>query len=273
MNYKTAKTFLLEHSSLLRKVQRVKNRTHIISRVKRWFFYPYHSVLRGLIFTAKGCQYQTNGCRFIIPRKLISLPMRAQFHADVYEENERSLVREFVRSDDKVLELGACIGVVACVTETLLTDKAAKHVVVEANPYLIPWLIKNRNRNGAKFVVEFCAISEGASVTFNLNDRIDRGSLLQDGSDSVAVPCRTVKELEQKHGAFNTLVMDIQGAEIDVLKMTGDLLNHYRLLIIEWHESITGVQTVKDSRAMLERYGFTMSRQIGSVEAWERATK
>ncbi|MHC4517215.1 MAG: FkbM family methyltransferase [Planctomycetota bacterium] len=266
MSSRTAKTFLLAHCGLLRGFQR------IVGRVKRWCFNPYHSVLRGLIFTAKGCRYETDGCRFILPRKLISLPFRAQFHADVYEKRERSLVREFIRSDDKVLELGACLGVVACVTETRLTNEAAKHVVVEANPYLIPWVFKNRHRNGVKFVVEFCAIADGAYATFNLNDRIDRGSLQQEGSSSVSVPCRTVEELERKHGAFNALVMDIQGAEIDVLKMTGDLLSHYRLLIIEWHESITGVQTVKDSRAMLERCGFTLSRQIGPVEAWERAT-
>ncbi|MHC4216477.1 MAG: FkbM family methyltransferase [Planctomycetota bacterium] len=139
--------------------------------------------------------------------------------------------------------------------------KAAKHVVVEANPYLIPWLFKNRHRNDAKFVVEFCAIAEEAHTTFNLNDRIDRGSIQQEGSSSVSVPCRTVKDLERKHGAFNALVMDIQGAEIDVMKMTGDILNNYRLLIIEWHESITGAQAVKDYRAILQRCGFTLSRQ------------
>lgn len=270
MSYRAAKDFLLQRSSLIRKAAHVKNNLHLVRRFKERFYYPYHSSLRGLLFIAKGCRYETDGCRFIVPRKLVSLPMLAQYHSDVYEEKERALVREYVRPDDKVLELGGCIGVVACVTERLLTDKTSSHVVVEANPNLIPWLFKNRNRNGAQFIVEFCAIAEGDVITFNLNDRIDKGSLFEEGSNTVSVPCRTVEELEQKHGEFNTLVMDIQGAEIEVLKIAGDLLSHYRLLIIEWHESITGVEPVEASKAMLTQYGFTMRKQIGSVEAWER---
>jgi len=239
-------------------------------RVKRWCLNPYSSVLRGLLFTAKGCRYKTDACRFVLPRKLMSLPFRAQFHANVYEERERSLVREFIRADDRVLELGACIGVVACVTDKQLADTAATHVVVEANPFLLPWLFRNRRLNDARFVVEFCAISDGACATFNLNDRIDRGNIQQPGGHSVSVPCQTVEELERKHGAFNVLLMDIQGAEIDVFKRAEDLLSHYRLVIVEWHESITGAQAIEKGKAILERYGFTLSKQIGPVEAWQR---
>lgn len=270
MDYKKTKDYLLERSWMLRKVAQFKNKLRLFRRFKRRFYYPYYSVLRGLLFIAKGCRYETDGCRFIVPRKLISLPMLAQYHSDVYEEHERALVREHVRPDDKVLELGGCIGVVACVTERLLTDKAATHVVVEANPNLIPWLLKNLSRNDAQSIVEFCAIAEGNVIAFNLNDRIDKGSLFEKGSNTVSVPCRTIMDLEQKYGEFNTLVMDIQGAEIEVLKIAGDLLNHYRLLVIEWHEYITGAESIESSKAMLTRYGFTLSKQIGPVEAWER---
>ncbi len=241
-----------------------------VRRVKRWCFNPYNSVLRGLIFTAKGCRYKTDACRFVLPRKLMSLPFRAQFQANVYEERERSLVREFIRADDRVLELGACIGVVACVTEKQLADTAAKHVVVEANPYLLPWVFKNRRLNNANFVVEFCAIAKGALAAFSLNDRIDRGNLQEQSERSVSVPCRTVEELERKHGTFNVLVMDIQGAETEVLKRAEELLSHYRLVIVEWHESITGAQAIKEGKAVLERRGLTLSKQIGPVEAWEQ---
>ena len=266
MGISTCKTTVLAHWNPLQGLR------HVIRYLKRSFYNPYRSVLRGLIFTATGCEYKTEGCRFVLPRKLIDLPFRAQFHADVYEQRERSLVREFVRSDDRVLELGACLGVVACVTEKQLTDEAAKHVVVEANPYLVPWVIKNCRLNDANFVVEFCAVGDGPHAALNLNDRIDRGSLLQAGKSCVSVPCRTVGELERKHGAFNVLVMDIQGAEIEVFKRGEEFLNHYRLVIVEWHQSITGAQSIRDCKGVLERCGLTLSRQIGPVEAWERVS-
>src|SRR6185436_18924272 len=114
--------------------------------------------LSGLIFDLRGGCYRTDGCQFSIPRNLTSLGYRSCFLRDTYEKEERELIKNLVRSNDSVLEFGACLGVVSCVTNKLLADKT-KHVVVEANPLVIPSLYRNRELNQAGFLVEHCAIS------------------------------------------------------------------------------------------------------------------
>jgi len=51
-----------------------------------------------------------------------------------------------------VLELGGCLGVLSCTINKRLGDPT-KHVVLEANPALIPYLRGNREINRAAFIV------------------------------------------------------------------------------------------------------------------------
>jgi predicted O-methyltransferase YrrM len=48
-----------------------------------------------------------------------------------------------LRPEERVLELGGCLGVVSCSINTLLRDPS-RHVVVEANPKLLAYLYENR---------------------------------------------------------------------------------------------------------------------------------
>ena len=58
-----------------------------------------------------------------------------------------------------VIEFGGCIGVISCLTNKKIKDKK-KHIVVEAQPYLIETLKKNRNNNDCKLVYQlFCMLS------------------------------------------------------------------------------------------------------------------
>src|SRR5262245_43618744 len=97
--------------------------------------------LLGLIFDLKGGHFRADGCTFRIPRDVTRLSYRACFLTDAYEREERELVRQWVRPEDRVIELGACLGIVSCVTNRLLADKS-KHVVVEANPFCIASLYR-----------------------------------------------------------------------------------------------------------------------------------
>jgi hypothetical protein len=91
-------------------------------------------------------RYRTEGLSFEIPREQTTRAMRGRFAFDTYELPERELIRKYLPSNARVLELGGGIGVVSCLTNSLLRDKHA-HVVVEANPLLIPFLESNRDLN------------------------------------------------------------------------------------------------------------------------------
>ena len=104
--------------------------------------------LGGFLFDLRGGIFKVDGCRFLIAKDLTTMSYRAEFLSDAYEAEERQLVQEYVKPGDSVLELGACIGVVSCVTNKMLADKS-RHVVVEANPFCIPSLYRNRDLNRA----------------------------------------------------------------------------------------------------------------------------
>ena len=54
-----------------------------------------------------------------------------------------------------VVELGGSAGIVACLTNSLLLDPT-RHIVVEANPNLVPILERNRQTNGCQFGISAC---------------------------------------------------------------------------------------------------------------------
>jgi 16S rRNA A1518/A1519 N6-dimethyltransferase RsmA/KsgA/DIM1 with predicted DNA glycosylase/AP lyase activity len=70
----------------------------------------------------------------------------------VFEKHERETIKRCLDPNLPVVEVGGCIGVVACTTNRLLQEPS-KHVVVEANPDLVPVLEANRQLNQCEFVV------------------------------------------------------------------------------------------------------------------------
>ena len=92
--------------------------------------------IKGAMFDLMGGHFRVDGCTFAIPKRLTSVAYRSCFFDRSYEAEERELIRALVKPDDQVLELGACLGVVSCVTNKLLRDNT-RHVVVEGNPFCI----------------------------------------------------------------------------------------------------------------------------------------
>lgn len=226
-------------------------------------------LIAGLLFTITNRYYKTDGCRFKIPYKIIHLAFRSRFFFDVYEIEERTLIKEFVRAQDRVLELGGCIGVVSCVTNKLLSAKKSGHVVVEANPQLIDPLCYNRGLNNCNFLVEFGAIATGPEAIFHIDKQVVRGSVKRETKEAIKIPAFSIQDLEQKHGFFDVLIMDIQGAEYDVIKNFQEALKHFRLIIMETHEYIVGKDKIEECRDILKSNGFNLKKKIALVEAWE----
>ena len=49
------------------------------------------------------------------------------------------------------------------------------------------------------------------------------------------LPGRSWRELDNRYGPFTTLIIDIEGSELDVFEASRDLLQKYRLVIAELH--------------------------------------
>jgi FkbM family methyltransferase len=235
-----------------------------------WFYYNIIQWVEGAVFDLRGGRFRADGCIFTIPKDQTSRAYRACFFDGSYEASERKLVRKFVRPTDSVLELGACLGVVSCVTNKILGDKT-RHVVVEGNPFCIPTLQRNRELNHSGFSVENCAVSNEPDVMFYLHPiYIVGGTTQRESSRPVRVPSRSLAELDACHGPFNVLIMDIEGAELEIFSTSQDQLDRYRLVIVEFHPWAIGEVAVEHCRQLLTAAGLIFKERTEYTEAWQR---
>ncbi len=260
----------------LRHARRVVEPTlGLVERARRKVHrFKYNEPLAATYMTLLDKPYRTTGLEFDYPRDQVGYLQRSRFFYDVYEWEERELVGRHLRPDDRVLELGACIGVVSCTIDQVLTGPGAGLVAVEPNPDLYDYLDRNRRRNDCGFVIERCAISDDDEVEFYVDSLMTRGRLGESvDSTTVTVPGRSLDDLQADHGRFSAMVMDIQGTEQHVL--TGDLgsLADLRLLVVEWHPQEIGPDAVEECRANLLANGFSPVESLSDVEVWHRETR
>src|SRR5687768_9453953 len=123
--------------------------------VRQWW-YRDHPVL-GLLVELAGNRVRIDGCRFDVSHPEISRAIRSRLVRGRYERAELHLLRRWLEPDSPVVELGGGIGVVATLVNRRLSDPA-RHVVVEANPSLIPVINRQRTANEAHFRVEHGAV-------------------------------------------------------------------------------------------------------------------
>ena len=226
--------------------------------------------IKGTIFDLFVRRFEADGCTFKIPTDITSRSYRACFLSNSYEAEERELIRTFIRPEDRVLELGGCLGIVSCVTNKLLNDKT-HHVVVEGNPFCIPAIHRNRNLNQCGFLIENCAVSNQTEATFYLHPVwVVGGTTQRKTSLPVRLPGRSLTELHNRYGPFNTLIMDIEGSELEIFEKATDTLKLYRLVIVELHDWAIGADGVQKCRDLFTAAGLKFKQRAGITEAWQR---
>jgi FkbM family methyltransferase len=206
--------------------------------------------------------------KFEIPREHTDRAMRAKFTADTYELPERVLAKRYLPPTAVVLELGGCIGVVACVINRML-QQPRRHVVVEGNPSIITTLKRNRDLNECSFQIAHGVVTRSPQPRMSVGLMMDSNQLANTG---VEVPALSIEHLESMHSLrFDTLVMDIEGAEYSVLNENSKLLPSLNTAIIEFHPWLIGnIKTGQLYRLMSEA-GLRKVDEMSSTQAWVRA--
>ena len=171
-----------------------------------------------------------------------------------FEKEERLLLKQHIRLKDTVLELGGFVGVTACLINKLIDpDVRHQHVVFEVDPLYAGMLANNGFLNHCDFRVVCGQIVEPTARTlecFHTPKTHDVTTL----------------------GVFNTLVMDIEGAEYDFIDQNPAFFPGLHKMFIEWHKTAKASRKSmrKQYRAKLRDMGFVMSGSVGSVDYWER---
>lgn len=226
------------------------------TRIGLW---PEFALLDGVKVPIRGS--------FLAPR------MRRHLMRGGYERAERKLLAELIGPGDRVIELGASLGIVS----TLLAKKVGKAGAVlsaEPNSLLKPHFERQLSVNGEK--VELlgllgCPLWDGpvpeevAKQRFSAVANSLSGRAAGDGGDSV--PWVTLKELAERGGMPEptALVIDVEGGEQVWCDHAPNFPPSLRKIIVEVHPHLIGEMKAGTCIQALVREGFGIGAFSGTV--------
>jgi FkbM family methyltransferase len=203
------------------------------------------------------------GQRFVAPREFVAPVLRCRFILGRYERPERDLLRRHLDPSKPVVELGAGLGVVACLTNRRLHDPT-RHVVVEANPALLPVLEMNRRLNAARFTMVHGALAYGGPTAALRFGEDYLATMAEKSGGDVEVPALTLASLLARFpGDGIVLVCDIEGAETDLVATeTAVLAQRVAILILEEHPKVVPAAVRAAMFERLRTAGFSHCEQV-----------
>lgn len=207
-----------------------------------------------------------DGCKFLLDA-VPNHEVKLQLIRKSYESFERRAVQRYITPDHSVIELGGCLGIVGCITNRILLNKKS-HVVVEANPNVVPLIAANKALNDCQFEILNAAIAYGQPyVTFSPNPELPSNSLHDNaGPESVTVKTISLMNLleQRKIGTF-TLICDIEGHEYDLVTHEADTLRRAKTIILETHARMIGEEKNSELLGILQQIGFRKIEEDATV--------
>lgn len=174
-----------------------------------------------------------------------------------YERFERLMVEAHVKRGDKVLEIGVGVGLISLVAAS--RAGAGNVFSYEANPAVEDLIRRNYALNDLHPTLTMKAVTaDGRALTFYQDAKVLSSSIfdrkLEGGK--VTVESEAIQTLIDRH-APNVLVMDVEGAELEILP-AADLSGVDRI-IVEMHPHVIGADKVDALVADLVAQGFTLT--------------
>ena len=225
----------------------------------------------GRLVAISGNSVVVDGCRFTLAHPLVTDTMRARIVRGRYERSERELLQVWLNPDAPVVECGGGIGIVATLINRRLT-RPERHLVVEANPFLLPAIEQQKRLNGAAFTILNGAIDYSGRqvVSLSVDDDFISGRLGSERKRVFTVPAVTLRALIEQHpwhGA--TLVCDIEGTETELVEHDVDVLARgFRMLFIEAHPEFRSPRQLNTMFERLEHAGFSRVATVRKVHLW-----
>jgi FkbM family methyltransferase len=213
---------------------------------------------QGRVVELLGNRWRVDGITVRLDNPAIATRHKSLLLNGAYELPERRLLAKHLPCDIPLVELGGCIGVLSCLANRRLADPD-RHLVVEANPNLIPTLERNRDANACRFRVVHAAIAYSTEGTVTFDTGAFTSGFVGEGG-SLTVPARTLESLAVEAGFDRfDLICDIEGAERELIHTEGDFLKErVRWLLLEMHPTLLGNEAVTSLNTRLQELGFTL---------------
>jgi FkbM family methyltransferase len=145
------------------------------------------------------------------------------------EYPEQVMASQFLKGDEKVLEIGGNIGRNSLIIASILND-SSNLVTLECSEDSARKLRHNRDRNGFKFHVETAALSDKKLMQRGWNTVPYDASL----TGYTEVKTITYSALMEKYKInFDTLILDCEGSFYTILNEFPEILNNVNTIMIE----------------------------------------
>jgi len=190
-----------------------------------------------------------------------------------YEHQEIAGALAVVRPEDRVLEMGAGLGVVGAVTAA--RTKPAAMMSFEANPNLLPHIETLYALNGLDHMID---LRHGViqsdpdapdAIQFHLRSNSFLGSSLLETegrvTQAINVPTQRYEAL-RKSFAPTVLIMDIEGGELDFLRHAD--LSGLRAIVVEFHPLAYGREGMVECKDYLTQEGFEKVGDCSTRLVW-----
>lgn len=191
--------------------------------------------------------------------------------SDKYEQNERSMVEASVHPYDRVVELGAGLGVISAMCAKVVGD--GNVVCYEANPKMIDPILDTYRLNGVAPVIRNAVLGEtaGGTVPLYIHEEFWKSSLVPDPIWQ-PVTVEMVPVVNGSDALLNAsfLICDIEGGEAELFK-TLDLPASLKKILVEVHPHLIGAKGLDRMLADFYSHGFTLVATGGDVWFLARA--
>ncbi|SHJ54471.1 methyltransferase, FkbM family [Palleronia salina] len=194
------------------------------------------------------------GVRLCVDETIVPRSVCGAILAGTYELAEAELLQKGLKPGEKVLEIGTGVGFISLLAARLTGPQNVSSF--EANDTLKPILDENRRLNDMAPDLTFKAVTkDGQPVVFYRDTNLVSSSIIdrEAGATRVEVPAVAFSGLLASLEP-DVIVMDVEGAEIDLLR--DPLPAGVRALLVETHPHIVGTEATDEMIERLVRGGF-----------------
>jgi FkbM family methyltransferase len=199
-----------------------------------------------------------------IPAALLSPMIERGLSKGWYERDEVDILRARLAPSDRVVEMGAGLGVTTLAAARIVGADAL--VAYEANADLIPIALDNARRNGLAVTIKNEILvpraKSGTGFTdLYLGDQFWSSTVMGGSSGARRLPTRPLEDAIETLRA-NVLIMDIEGYEVEILEHCD--LSPIDKLMFEIHYDVAGRDRTDAAIDRVRALGFRIDHQLSS---------
>ena len=152
------------------------------------------------------------------------------------EEGSRYLINKYVKSDMKVLELGARYGTVSVCLDYILDNPVEQLLCVDPDSKIMACLHKNKERNNCTFNIFNGAISKKELYVCYNGCGWETKTYIEPPRHllSEKIECLSLEEIHKKYNIdFDCLLADCEGFLLEFIRENGEFFDNLKCVIYE----------------------------------------